>query len=463
MDGRGVDGHGLLGRDVWAILEVVVLALVLRLQVKTGQPPQILLADHLVDRRPPADALPVVVGHVGPPVRLVLDVADDHVLDGHGHAGHLPGDVGLPAPPRLGQVVQDGSRLVGLHPLMHHVQDILHYCCAQLQVVVGLHALLRDCLGDSLRFTPLELSGEQVAEPALKEGDNPPQEEQPHAPTGGPEAAPRALAHGPSVEPIVDQMLEILAHPDLPHQPILVAVHPGQLPNVVEDVLQTIRQLEGIHVAQPVLHVGVHHQLGHPQDLAAQVEGVAEARLLALLRGQGLDGLQVEVVVQVQVVQVLAVDQEVQHVVALAADLQPGLHPVQGCGLEELRHPQRGEQVFLRQGFRGAAVELIEHPALQQLLVADAHFDRVGPGAMLLVPRLDKRDVNGTARPTRTEIERPWGPVQRNALRRVVIVELVVLAECPEIIRESETLLVILILLVLIEDTLRRLVVRKSG
>jgi len=52
------------------------------------------------------------------------------------------------------------------------------------------------------------------------------------------------------------------------------------------------------------------------------VECVSKARLLALLGGEGLDGLQVEVVVQVQVVEVLAVDEQVEHVVALPADLQ---------------------------------------------------------------------------------------------------------------------------------------------
>lgn len=54
----------------------------------------------------------------------------------------------------------------------------------------------------------------------------------------------------------------------------------------------------------------------------AEVEGVAEAGLLALLGGQRLDRLEVEVVVQVQVVEVLAMDQQVQHVVPLPTHLQ---------------------------------------------------------------------------------------------------------------------------------------------
>ncbi len=55
----------------------------------------------------------------------------------------------------------------------------------------------------------------------------------------------------------------------------------------------------------PVLHVRVDDEFGEAQDLPAQVEGVPEARLLALLGRERLDRLQVEVVVQVKVVQVL--------------------------------------------------------------------------------------------------------------------------------------------------------------
>lgn len=47
-----------------------------------------------------------------------------------------------------------------------------------------------------------------------------------------------------SVEPIVDEMLQIFAHPDLSHQLVLVAVHACQLTYMSEDVLQSIRQLQ---------------------------------------------------------------------------------------------------------------------------------------------------------------------------------------------------------------------------
>ncbi|CAN7985254.1 unnamed protein product, partial [Ixodes hexagonus] len=146
------------------------------------------------------------------------------------------------------------------------------------------------------------------------------------------------------VEAVVDEVLEVLAHADLSHELVLVAVHARQLAHVGKDVLEAVRQLEGVHVVQPVLHVAVHHQLGQAQDLPAQVEGVAEARLLALLGGttctierhHGLDRLEVEVVVKVEVVEVLPVDEQVEHVVALPAHLESSLHPVNGRRLEKL-------------------------------------------------------------------------------------------------------------------------------
>lgn len=58
-----------------------------------------------------------------------------------------------------------------------------------------------------------------------------------------------------------------------------------------------------------------------------------------------LDGLEVEVVVQMQVVEILAMDEEVQHVVTLATHLQPNLDPVQHSRLEELGRLEGPEQI----------------------------------------------------------------------------------------------------------------------
>jgi len=66
--------------------------------------------------------------------------------------------------------------------------------------------------------------------------------------------------------------------------------------------------------------VAVDHQLGEAQYLSAQMESVAEARLLSFLGRECLDRLQVEVVVEMQVVQVLAVDEQVEHVVTLSTN-----------------------------------------------------------------------------------------------------------------------------------------------
>jgi hypothetical protein len=61
------------------------------------------------------------------------------------------------------------------------------------------------------------------------------------------------------------------------------------------------------------------------------------------LGGERLDGLQVEVVVEVEVVQVLAMDQQVEHVVPLPAHLRA--HPrVQGGGAREERRERIGER-----------------------------------------------------------------------------------------------------------------------
>jgi len=57
------------------------------------------------------------------------------------------------------------------------------------------------------------------------------------------------------------------------------------------------------------------------------------------------DGFQVEVEVEVKVVEIFAVDQQVQHVVALSTDLQTHLDPVQRRCLEELGRLERPKQI----------------------------------------------------------------------------------------------------------------------
>lgn len=75
------------------------------------------------------------------------------------------------------------------------------------------------------------------------------------------------------------------------------------------------------------------------------MKGVTKPRLLPFLGGECLDRFQVEVVVKVKVVEVLPMDQEVEHVVTLTTDLKTSLHPVQLCRLEELCLLEGTEQI----------------------------------------------------------------------------------------------------------------------
>mmetsp|Transcript_61033 Transcript_61033/g.143984 ORF Transcript_61033/g.143984 Transcript_61033/m.143984 type:complete len:850 (-) Transcript_61033:159-2708(-) len=442
MHRRRVDRDSLLGRKVRAVLEVIVLALLLGLEPQTRQPPQVLLAHRLVHGRAAANALAVVVRDVGPPIGLGLDVAQDHVLDRDWHARDLPGDVGLPAPPRLREMLQDDLALVLLHALGHHVQDVVHHRRAQLQVVVALHALLRHRLCHPLAVPALELPRQQVSEPPLEQRHHPAEEEEPHAPARSPEPDAGTLSDRAGVEAVVDEVLQVLAHADLAHEAVLVAVHARELPDVRERVLQAVGELERVDVAEAELHVGIDDDLGQTQDLAAQMERVAEARLLALLGRQRLDRLQVEVVVQMQVVEVLAMDEEVEHVVALAAHLQPGLDPVDLRRLEELGRAQDLEQVALVQRLGVPVVQPVEHVALEQLLVAHAHLHGVVRRAVLLEPLLHQRHVDAAPRYARPLVERVRRPVQRNPVGRVVRVQRRLLQKRRDLCRELEVVVV---------------------
>ena len=83
-------------------------------------------------------------------------------------------------------------------------------------------------------------------------------------------------------------------------------------------VLKTVSQLEGIHIVEPVLHVGVNNQLGQTQNLTTQVKGISKPGLISLLGSQDLDWLEIEIVVEMEIVEVLHVN---EHVVALPAHL----------------------------------------------------------------------------------------------------------------------------------------------
>ena len=100
------------------------------------------------------------------------------------------------------------------------------------------------------------------------------------------------------IEAIVNDMFQILAHPDLLHQLVLVPIHSSQLSDMSEHILKSVSQLECIHIVQAVLHMSIHDQFGQPQDLTTQMKSVAKSGFFTFFGCQSLDRFQVEIVIQ---------------------------------------------------------------------------------------------------------------------------------------------------------------------
>jgi hypothetical protein len=135
------------------------------------------------------------------------------------------------------------------------------------------------------------------------------------------------------------------------HKLVLISVHAGQLAHVVESIQNSIRELECVDVSQSILDLGINNKFGESQYFSHQVESVSEARLLSLLGGQRLDGLQIKIVIEMKVREVLSVYQEIQHVEALATNLKACFDPVD-CGLlKEFGLILRFHKILLVLGF----------------------------------------------------------------------------------------------------------------
>ena len=195
-------------------------------------------------------------------------------------------------------MLHDCLGLVGLNPLRHHIHDVLHDCCSELKIIVRLGSLLCYYFDKSFGMPALKLSSQQVPEPSLKKRYNASQEKQPHSPSRRPYTHTWPLTYRPSIETIVNNMLHILAHTDLPHHTILIPIDTGKLSQVRIHVLETIIELKRVHVTQAVLHVAVDNELDNTEDFTAEVEGITEAGFLTLFGSQCLDWLEVKVVVQ---------------------------------------------------------------------------------------------------------------------------------------------------------------------
>lgn len=116
-------------------------------------------------------------------------------------------------------------------------------------------------------------------------------------------------------------------------------------------------------------------------------------------------------------------DQQVEHIVALPTDLEASFDPIKLRQLEELGLLEGAEQVTLVLGFGALMVQAVENPALQELLVADTHFNRVSLWAVLLEPRADEWDITGTSGAPSSLVERSRGVIEINTAGGVLCIE----------------------------------------
>ena len=181
-------------------------------------------------------------------------------------------------------------------------------------------------------------------------------------------------------------MLEVLSHSNLPHQPILVPIHSSQVTNMCKDILQTICQLKCFNITKSILYMRIHNQLNHPQDFTTKMESISKSAFLPFLRGQSLNWLKIEVVVQMQVVEVLSVDQKVKHVVALPTDVETCLNPVEFSQLEELGGLKSFEQISFVLRLWFFVMQRIQNPTLKKLLITHSNFDGVSLRAVFFKP-----------------------------------------------------------------------------
>jgi hypothetical protein len=84
------------------------------------------------------------------------------------------------------------------------------------------------------------MSSQQILEPPLQQRYNPSKEEEPDSETGKVKSIPGALAYRSSIEPVIDDVFEIFAGPNLTHEPILVTIHTGELADMIENVVNSI-------------------------------------------------------------------------------------------------------------------------------------------------------------------------------------------------------------------------------
>lgn len=91
-------------------------------------------------------------------------------------------------------------------------------------------------------------------------------------------------------------MLEILTGADLVHKFVFVSIHSGELSDMVKSIKYTVCELEGVDVTETVLDLRVDNEFGETEDFSHEMEGISETGFFTFLSGEGLNGLEIEVV-----------------------------------------------------------------------------------------------------------------------------------------------------------------------
>ena len=139
-------------------------------------------------------------------------------------------------------------------------------------------------------------------------------------------------------------------------------------------------------------------------------------------------------------------NQQVEHVETLPADLQTRLDPIQLSCLEELGVLQAPEQVSLAHRLGWLLLERVENVNLQEFLVRHPDLDGLVGRAMFLVKVLDEGNILCASGPSRTLVVRVRSPEQGERVGRLVVFQLFLGKERFELFGELKLVIIVPVL-----------------
>ena len=80
-------------------------------------------------------------------------------------------------------------------------------------------------------------------------------------------------------------------------------------------------------------------------------------------------------------------------------------------------------------------MQLVQDVRLEQLLIGNTHLDRISTRAVLVKPRVDERNVDARSRVARAQIERSRCEQERDTIRRVFRVQIVIFQQRFDFLR----------------------------